>query len=95
MTNRPSNAKLNLESIPKWKHSDEKLSRSFRFNTFLDAIDFFQQVAAYCEKVDHHPNWENCYRDVSVRLWTHDKNTVTQKDIELAKVMDEVAKKLL
>lgn len=95
MTSPSNELTLDLKNLPEWQLSDGKLSRSFRFKTFLDAMDFFQHVAEYCEQVNHHPKWENCYCDVTAWLWTHDKNTVTTKDIELAKKMDQVARKLL
>jgi len=86
---------IDLSGLPKWQLIEQKLYQHFRFNSFEDAMRFFQLVANYCEQVDHHPNWENCYRDVKVWLWTHDHNDVTQKDIELAQFMQRIADELL
>jgi len=42
--------------------------------------------------MDHHPEWSNVYRTVEVTLSTHDAAGVTEKDINLAKVMDSFAR---
>jgi pterin-4a-carbinolamine dehydratase len=39
-------------------------------------------------KADHHPEWFNVYNVVRVRLSTHDSGGITDKDIDLAKVME-------
>jgi 4a-hydroxytetrahydrobiopterin dehydratase len=41
--------------------------------------------------MDHHPEWFNVYRTVDVVLSTHDAGGVTERDIELARFMNEVA----
>ncbi|HEX5007444.1 MAG TPA: 4a-hydroxytetrahydrobiopterin dehydratase [Hyphomonadaceae bacterium] len=43
------------------------------------------------ERMDHHPEWFNVYNKVDVTLSTHDAGGVTDKDVELAKFMDEAA----
>ena len=40
------------------------------------------QVALYAEKVDHHPEWFNCYYIVQVILQTHDVNGISEKDLD-------------
>jgi 4a-hydroxytetrahydrobiopterin dehydratase len=44
--------------------------------------------------MNHHPEWFNVYNRVRVDLMTHDAQGITQKDVELAKLLDGVAKKL-
>ena len=46
------------------------------------------RVALKAEQMDHHPEWFNVYNTVDVTLATHDAGGVTQKDIDLAQVMD-------
>ena len=49
------------------------------------------KVAMMAEKMKHHPEWSNVYNKVNITLTTYDKgNTVTDKDWELAKKIDEL-----
>ena len=48
-------------------------------------------VALVAEKMDHHPDWSNAYKTVSVTLSTHSAGGVSEFDIELAGAMDKIA----
>ena len=74
-----------------WKEADNKLSRTFEFNNFVEAFGFMSSVALLAEKMDHHPNWSNVYNKVTIELTTHDAdNTVTGKDRDLAEAIDKI-----
>ena len=49
------------------------------------------QVALLAERAAHHPEWFNVYNRVVVDLTTHDAGGITQKDLELAREMEQVA----
>jgi 4a-hydroxytetrahydrobiopterin dehydratase len=49
------------------------------------------RIALAAEKLDHHPEWFNVYNRVDVLLATHDADSVTALDVELAKIMDATA----
>jgi 4a-hydroxytetrahydrobiopterin dehydratase len=75
-----------------WNEADNKLTRTFEFNNFVEAFGFMSSVALIAEKMDHHPNWSNVYNKVTIELTTHDAgNIVTEKDRKLAKAIDELA----
>jgi 4a-hydroxytetrahydrobiopterin dehydratase len=42
-------------------------------------------------EMDHHPEWTNVYNRVDIRLSSHDVGGVTDRDVQLAKVLDRVA----
>ncbi len=74
-----------------WTEENNKLKKSFKFKDFQEAFAFMTRVAFLAEKHDHHPNWSNVYNTVNIELTTHDKgNTITQKDRDLAKAIDEI-----
>jgi 4a-hydroxytetrahydrobiopterin dehydratase len=41
--------------------------------------------------MNHHPDWCNVYRRVTVDLSTHDAGGITELDFKLAARMDELA----
>ena len=44
--------------------------------------------------MDHHPDWSNVYKTVEVVLSTHDAGGITQKDLDLAVLLEGIAKQL-
>lgn len=74
-----------------WKEENNTLKRTFKFKNFIEAWSFMTKVALIAEKMDHHPDWSNVYNTVNITLSTHDEgNTITAKDRELAKRIDEL-----
>ncbi len=69
----------------------DAISKSYRFADFNAAFGFMTRVALKADRMDHHPEWSNVYSKVEVTLSTHDAGGVTEKDVELAKFMDEAA----
>ena len=74
-----------------WTEQNNKLQKTYKFNTFIDAINWMQKASVKVDELDHHPEWTNIYNKVHVTLSTHDVgNIITDKDRELAKVLDAV-----
>jgi 4a-hydroxytetrahydrobiopterin dehydratase len=79
-------------TIPEgWKKEEKRdaMTRELVFKDFNRAFAFMTQVALAAEKRDHHPEWFNVYNKVRITLSTHDAGGVTQKDIDLARFIDE------
>ena len=83
-----------LEGLPEWDHDDARdaITRSFTFDDFSQAFAFMTQVALLAEKADHHPEWSNVYNRVEVLLTTHDAGGVTERDVAMARFIDEAVK---
>lgn len=79
---------------PDWSGSPDKLSRSIEFAGFLTAVEFINRLAPRCEQLDHHPDLALHWRSVEIELSTHSAGGVTEKDLTLAGVVDEVAAEL-
>lgn len=74
-----------------WTEENNELVKKFKFSDFSEAFGFMTRVAILAEKQNHHPWWSNVYNEVEIRLTTHDAgNTITDKDRELAAVIDEL-----
>lgn len=84
-----------LEQLPGWSLEQGKLHRSYKFPDFAHAIGFMATAAPLIEKRDHHPEWANVYNRVTVHLVTHSANGITQKDVDLAALLESIAAKLI
>ena len=82
-----------LNGLSGWVETDgrDAISKSFAFRNFSEAFGFMTRVALVAEKMDHHPEWFNVYRNVDVTLSTHDAGGLTDLDIVLAAAMDRIA----
>jgi len=74
-----------------WSIKNDKLYKEFIFKNFIQAFAFMTQVAIIAERDNHHPEWFNVYKSVSVYLTSHDVGVVTDRDFLLAKEMDIIA----
>lgn len=82
---------LALSELDAWAVLNAKLHKEFVFTNFVEAFGFMTKVALWAEKLDHHPEWSNVYKTVTVDLTTHDSKGITELDIKLAKQMDLLA----
>lgn len=71
-----------------WNTVDGKLTREWTFKDFSEAFAFMTRVALLAEKSDHHPAWSNVYNKLTIQLWSHDKQAITDRDHAMAKAID-------
>ena len=76
-----------------WLLNNKKLRRELEFKDFTQAFDFMKQVALLAEKQNHHPEWSNSYNKVTIELTTHEAGGITEKDFELARLINLAYKK--
>ena len=69
----------------------DAIAKKFVFKDFNAAFGFMTRAALVAEKMDHHPEWFNVYKNVDVTLSTHDAGGVTELDIKLAEAMERIA----
>jgi 4a-hydroxytetrahydrobiopterin dehydratase len=79
-----------LKQLSAWELRNDKLHREFKFADFAHAFGFMTTAAVLIEKMNHHPEWFNVYNRVSVDLTTHDASGITQKDVDLARLLDSI-----
>ncbi len=76
--------------IPAWEIGKKFLSREIKFKNFNEAWGFMSQVALIAEAMNHHPDWNNVYSTVNIRLMTHDSGGLTRLDFEFASKINEI-----
>ena len=81
-----------LQELSDWKRDGDVLVRTFKRRDWLDAVALVDRIAPEAQRRDHHP--DVCitgYRNVTIRLTTHSEGRITQRDVNLAKWIDEAA----
>ena len=73
-----------------WTEAGDKLSKTFSFPNFRDAMSWMMKVSYIFDKMDHHPEWTNEYNKVHVSLTTHSAGKkITEKDLKAAELIDK------
>jgi 4a-hydroxytetrahydrobiopterin dehydratase len=81
------------DQLKQWSYTPEGITRKFNFDTFVDAFSFMTAFGIEAEKKDHHPDWSNSYNKVTIALYSHEADGITQTDFNLAKKADQLFKR--
>ncbi|BAY53166.1 pterin-4a-carbinolamine dehydratase [Thermostichus vulcanus NIES-2134] len=87
----PADIEAQLANLPGWKQVGDRLEQTFTFKDFLGSIAFVNRLVDPAEQAGHHPDLSISWNRVTVCLTTHDVGGITQKDIDLAKVISNLA----
>jgi 4a-hydroxytetrahydrobiopterin dehydratase len=79
-----------LPGLNGWERADGTLRRSIKFPSFMDGIDAVRRVAEHAERKDHHPDIDIRWRTVSFALVTHSEGGITDKDVAMARDINEI-----
>lgn len=77
-----------LQELEGWEYNENALETTFEFQNFKEAFTLMTRIAFECEALNHHPDWTNVYNRLHIRLSTHDAGGVTDKDFELARLIE-------
>jgi len=69
---------------------NKKLTKSFRFKNFVQAVEFVNAVTPVAEAEGHHPDLYVRWGEVRVYLWTHKIDGLTESDFVMAAKTDRV-----
>ncbi len=77
-----------------WERAENppRLRKTFRFPNFQEALAFANRVGALAEEKNHHPRLVVEWGRVTVEWWTHSQGGVTDKDLEMARLTDDLVK---
>lgn len=76
---------LAAELGPKWEAvNGHHLRRTFQFENFREALDFTNRIGDIAEEQKHHPDVHLSWGKVTVEIWTHKIDGLTESDFILA-----------
>jgi 4a-hydroxytetrahydrobiopterin dehydratase len=77
-----------LLALSGWSRDGDAIGRTFKFDSFPEAIAFVDRVAELAEAANHHPDIDIRYDRVMLALSTHSEGGITAKDTDLAARID-------
>jgi len=80
-----------LGTLQGWSRKGDTLNKTYSFARFADGIHFVQQVAELADGMNHHPDIDVRYTNITFSLSTHDAGGITQKDLDLAQAIEQAA----
>jgi 4a-hydroxytetrahydrobiopterin dehydratase len=86
----PADVENRLAALPGWSHDGEMIVKSFTFLDFTEALAFVNRIAPKAEEMNHHPDVEIHWNEVTLSLWTHASGGLTHKDFDLASAIEEM-----
>lgn len=74
-----------------WRPMVKRLQARYRTGDFATGVAFLADVGEAAEEANHHPDVRLAYTHVDVILTSHDAGGVTQRDIDLARTITDLA----
>ena len=79
------------EQLGDWDVVDEHhLTRTFKFKDFVGALAFVNRIGEVAEREHHHPVIQLTWGRVTVELYTHKIDGLTESDFVLAAKIDQL-----
>jgi 4a-hydroxytetrahydrobiopterin dehydratase len=78
------------DEIPQWKYEDGYICREINTKNWKETVMLFNAIAYLAESLWHHPDVELGFKRLEIKLMTHDANAITDKDFNLAKLIERL-----
>ncbi|WP_049969621.1 4a-hydroxytetrahydrobiopterin dehydratase [Haladaptatus cibarius] len=73
-----------------WEREGDEITRTYEFDDYLKGVAFASEVGEISEEEFHHPEIIISYKEVEVRLTSHEEGGITTKDVDMAERFDDV-----
>jgi 4a-hydroxytetrahydrobiopterin dehydratase len=75
--------------VPGWQITDQpRITKTFRFHDFKEAMVFVNRMAELAEAQGHHPDFFVHWNEVRVEMWTHATGGLHRNDFIMAARID-------
>ncbi|ARS90344.1 4a-hydroxytetrahydrobiopterin dehydratase [Natrarchaeobaculum aegyptiacum] len=71
-----------------WAREGDEIVRTYEFEEYLQGVNFAQMVGEIAEAQFHHPEIVIGYKDVEIRLTSHEAGGITDQDLEMAELIE-------
>ncbi|PSQ02261.1 4a-hydroxytetrahydrobiopterin dehydratase [Halobacteriales archaeon QS_4_69_31] len=73
-----------------WERDGDEIVKTYEFDAYLDGVGFAAGVGGVAQDAFHHPEITIGWREVEIRLTTHDAGGITENDIDLAARIEDL-----
>jgi 4a-hydroxytetrahydrobiopterin dehydratase len=73
-----------------WERDGDEIVKAYEFDAYLDGVGFAAGVGGIAQDAFHHPEVTIGWREVEIRLTTHDAGGITENDIDLAARIEDL-----
>jgi 4a-hydroxytetrahydrobiopterin dehydratase len=80
-----------LSELEGWERDGDAIRRTFKLDDFKGSVDFVNRITPEAEDMNHHPDLEISWNEVTVSLTSHSEGGLTANDFELAGRIERVA----
>ena len=77
-----------FSELDSWRSNENKIFKTFKFESFEKSIAFANSVANLSEKENHHPEIYINFKKVKLTYTSHDLNCLSVKDFICAAKVD-------
>lgn len=88
-----SEVNQSLAALPGWERKGDEIRKTYAHESFPEAIVFVNAVAHLAELMNHHPDIDIRYSNITLALTTHDQGGITAKDVTLAQQIEAIRRR--
>lgn len=82
---------ISAMGLDDWRAMLQGLQARFLTGRFDVGLAMVERIGAAAEEMNHHPDLDLRYTHLNIRLMSHDVNGRTQRDVDLARRISEIA----
>ncbi len=78
------------DEFPQWGYEDGYIFREINTKNWKETVMLFNAIAYLAESVWHHPDVELSFKKLKIKLKTHEAEAITEKDFNLANLIERL-----
>ncbi|APW97749.1 4a-hydroxytetrahydrobiopterin dehydratase [Halobiforma lacisalsi AJ5] len=83
-----SDDEIDAQLPDEWTRDGDEIVRTYEFDDYLHGVNFAQMVGEIAESQFHHPEIVIRYKEVEIRLTSHEEGGITDQDVEMAELIE-------
>ncbi len=73
------------KNLSNWTIYNQKLHLEVKTQNWTQSMSIANMISYFAERFNHHPDLQIKYSSVQIDLFTHSSNSISEKDLNLAK----------